>query len=101
MPVIKDDQGKHFIELNFEMPATPEQVWQAIATGPGISAWFVPSEVEEQQGGKVVFHLGPGMDSTGHVTVWDPPRKFAYEEPSWSGDAPPLATFVDYRIRRG
>jgi hypothetical protein len=32
------------------------------------------------------------MDSTGHVTAWEPPRRFAYEEPGWSGDAPALAT---------
>ena len=101
MPVKKDESGNHFIELQFEMPATPEQVWQAIATGPGITAWFVPSEVEERQGGKVVFHLGPGMDSNGTVTVWDPPRELVYEEPNWSGDAPPLATQFIIEARSG
>ena len=24
-----------------EVAATPEQVWAAIATGPGVSSWFV------------------------------------------------------------
>ena len=92
MPVKKNASGHRSIELRFEVPGTPEQVWHAIATGPGITSWFVPSEVEERQGGAVVFHLGPGMDSSGRVTAWEPLRRIAYEEPGWSGEAPPLAT---------
>jgi uncharacterized protein YndB with AHSA1/START domain len=92
MATKKDPSGRRFAEVEFELPGTPEQIWDAIATGPGITSWFVPSEVELREGGKVTFHLGPGMDSSGHVTAWDPPRRFAYEEPGWSGEAPPLAT---------
>ena len=28
----------------------PEQVWEAIATGNGLTAWFMPTEVEERMG---------------------------------------------------
>ena len=55
-------------------------MWEAIATGPGISVWFVPSEVDGREGGDVVFHLGPDMDAPGTVTGWCPPERFAYEE---------------------
>ena len=50
MPVTKDASGRRWIQVEAEVPGTPEQVWKAIATGPGISAWFVPSKVEEREG---------------------------------------------------
>ena len=33
-----------------EVPGTPDEVWQAIATGPGISSWFVPTKFEDRDG---------------------------------------------------
>jgi uncharacterized protein YndB with AHSA1/START domain len=36
------------IELEVEVPGTPEQVWEAIATGQGIAAWFVPAAGTER-----------------------------------------------------
>src|SRR5688572_23525631 len=101
MSVKTDASGRRLVELEFEVPGTPEQVWQAIATGPGISSWFAPTEVEEREGGAVTFHLGPGMDSSGIVTGWEPPRRFAYEERDWSANAPPLATELLVETRSG
>jgi uncharacterized protein YndB with AHSA1/START domain len=66
------------LEKRVELDATPEQVWEAIATGPGISAWFVPHEVEPRAGGAVAQHFGSGFDATGRVTAWDAGRRFAY-----------------------
>jgi hypothetical protein len=40
MPVKKDDSGRRWVEMAFLVRGTPEQVWRAIATGPGMSAWF-------------------------------------------------------------
>ncbi|MDQ3153040.1 MAG: SRPBCC domain-containing protein [Actinomycetota bacterium] len=48
------------------LAATPEQVWQAIATGPGLAAWFMPMEVD------------PGGAD---VIVWDPPRRLTIRTP--------------------
>jgi uncharacterized protein YndB with AHSA1/START domain len=86
------------LELAVELPGTPELVWDAIATANGISSWFVPTDVDEREGGAVCFHMGE-QDSPGTVTGWDPPRRFAYVEPDWatfSGRDPssvsPLAT---------
>lgn len=76
------------IELEIEVPGTPEQVWEAIATGPGIEAWFVPAEVEEHEGGKMAFDMGSGMEEGGVVTAWDPPRRFVGEE-EWPSEAGP------------
>jgi uncharacterized protein YndB with AHSA1/START domain len=70
------------IQIEVEVPGTPEQVWEAIATGPGIAAWFVPAEVEPRAGGAISFDHGPGIESPpGTVTAWEPPHRFAYEEP--------------------
>lgn len=49
------EQPERVIDLSVEVPGTPEQVWSAIATGPGISSWFIPHEVAEHEGGKVVM----------------------------------------------
>jgi uncharacterized protein YndB with AHSA1/START domain len=68
------------IENAIEVSGTPEEVWQAIATGPGITSWFMPAEVEEREGGTVAFDMGTGMAASGVVRVWDPPRRIAYEE---------------------
>ncbi len=89
------------VQLEFEVPGTPEQVWQAIATGPGISSWLFPTDVEEREGGAVAFHIAPGWESSGNVTGWEPPRRFAYEEPDWAPNAPPLATEFIIEPRTG
>lgn len=68
------------MQFSVEVPGTPEQVWQAIATAPGLSSWFLPTVLEEREGGALRFEMGEGMGSDGHVTRWDPPRVLAYEE---------------------
>ena len=78
------------LEFSVEVPGTPEQVWQAIATAKGMSAWYLPTEMEEREGGFLHFTIGHDMGSEGHVTGWDPPRRVAYEE-DWAalmGTAP-------------
>jgi hypothetical protein len=74
MPVKKDASGRRYVQAEVQVPGTPEEVWQAIATGPGISSWFVRTEVEKGSDGvpvKVRSHFGPGtsMDSLATVTA--------------------------------
>ncbi len=58
------------------LDATPEQVWEAIATGPGIGSWFMPHEVEPGEGGTMRLSFGDfTVEST--VTAWDPPKRLA------------------------
>ncbi len=64
-----------------ELDATPEQVWEAVATGPGIATWFVPSAVEPRVGGTVAQEFGGQMNATGTVTAFEPGRLFAYSAP--------------------
>lgn len=74
------DRVEHRTERTFEVTATPEQVWEAIATADGIASWMVPTRLDPQVGGEVSFDLG-GFESTGVVTDYTPNRRFAYEEP--------------------
>lgn len=73
-------RAEHRVERTYEVPATPEQVWAAIATADGISAWMVPTRLDPQLGGEVVFDLG-GFLSHGVITDYTPNHRFAYEEP--------------------
>ncbi len=74
------DRVEHRMEHTYEVAATPEEVWNAIATADGISAWMVPTRLDPQIGGEVSFDLGE-FRSTGVVTDYTPNVRFAYEEP--------------------
>ncbi len=100
MSVKKEASGRRSVQVEVEVPGTPEEVWQAIATGPGISAWFVPCTVEGHVGGKATANFGPGMESVSTVTVWDPPRRYAAEGEGWGG-SPPMATEWSVEARAG
>lgn len=78
------------LEFSVEVPGTAEQVWQALATARGMSSWFVPTELEEREGGSLHFTMGPDMGSDGEVTGWDPPRRLVYQEdwPALMGKGP-------------
>ncbi len=73
------------IELEVEVDGTAEEVWTAIATGPGISSWYVPHTVEQREGGAAMasFGQGPEMQVSGRVAAWDPPRRVVFD----GGDA--------------
>ena len=87
MPVEKDPSGRRSVSAEVEVPGMPEEVWEAIATGPGISAWFVPSEVDGHVGGKTVSHFGPqdSMDAVAEITEWDAPQRFVAESEEGPG----------------
>jgi len=92
MSVNAGDDGRRFVQVEVEVPGSPEEVWRAIATGPGISSWFVPTEVEERVGGAFTANFGMGMESTSTIAEWDPPRSFRKDGDGMDPDAPPVAT---------
>ena len=102
MSVKKEASGRRSVQVEVEVPGTPEEVWQAIATGPGISSWFVPAEFEERDGKPVAekLNFGPGMESRSAVTAWDPPRMFVAQGEGWGG-SPPIATEWSVEARAG
>jgi hypothetical protein len=76
MSAKKEASGRRSVQVEVEDPGTPEEVWQAIATGRGISSWLVPTEFEEQGGRPVAVNLnfGPGMESRSAAKVGFPVR---------------------------
>lgn len=103
MSVKADVSGRRWIQLEVEVPGTPEEVWQAIATGPGISAWFVPAHIEEHAGKPVALRLdfGPGMQSRSEFTAWDPPHTLATRSDGWVPGSPPIANQWSVEPRAG
>lgn len=73
------------IRLEVEVPATPEQAWEAIATGAGMTAWYVPAEVAEREGGEIALDFGSGMVERCRIVTWDPPRRLLYDIPDERG----------------
>ena len=98
MSVKKDASGRRSVQIELQVAGTPEDVWQAIATGPGISSWLMPAEFEERDGKPVVLKLdfGSGGEHRSKVTVWDPPRVFGGETDGLVPGSPSVAT--EWRI---
>jgi uncharacterized protein YndB with AHSA1/START domain len=97
----------HRFEFSVELPGTPEQVWQAIATSSGLASWFMPTDVEERAGGDFTTHMGE-IDAPGRVGEWEPPRRLVVEEPGWAAlaghdgaDVTPLVTEYLIEARSG
>jgi uncharacterized protein YndB with AHSA1/START domain len=76
-----------------EVPASPDEVWAAIATGPGIDSWFMGrNDVQPGAGGTVRTIFGEYAPELA-ITGWDPARRFAYR----SGEAPD-GRFIAYEF---
>jgi uncharacterized protein YndB with AHSA1/START domain len=67
--------GKEFAFTEIiETAATPEQVWDAIATGPGIDSWFMGhTDLDPGEGGTVRTEAGGGRIPVSTITTWQPP----------------------------
>ncbi|MFE3739630.1 SRPBCC domain-containing protein [Streptomyces sp. NPDC059096] len=65
------------IELETTLPAGPDQVWEAIATGPGIDSWFMGrNEIEAREGGVAAMTTG-GHREEAVITAYEPGERFA------------------------
>jgi uncharacterized protein YndB with AHSA1/START domain len=76
------------IRKEIDVAASPEEVWEAIATGEGIDGWFLGTgnRVEPREGGAAWISFGGDAGSASRVTSWDPPRRFAHQgEPAPDG----------------
>lgn len=99
MAVKIDETGKRWVQVEVEVPGTPEQVWDAIATAQGVTSWFVPTEIRDD--GMIVSHFGPGMDSVAKRVSEERPHRFAGESKGWKPGSPPLATEWIIEARSG
>ncbi len=101
MSVKKEPSGRRSVQVEVEVPGTPEEVWRAIATGPGVSSWFVPTRMEERQGGEIVSNFGPGMDCPATITTWESLKRFIAESEMGPPGSPKVATEWTVEARGG
>jgi uncharacterized protein YndB with AHSA1/START domain len=77
----------------FEVPeeitvdATPDEVWEAIASGPGVDSWLM-GRTEIDSASKTVTFTMFGEVSSGSITAWEPGHRYAMQE-----DKKPDGTF--------
>jgi len=63
------------IRKEIALEAGPEAVWQAIATGPGLAAWFMPMEIDpdspmltsHERGRRLAIRMPTGPDGSFHA----------------------------------
>ncbi|MER6092171.1 SRPBCC family protein [Streptomyces bluensis] len=77
------------IAREFEVDATPEQVWDAFTSGTG--GWLWPMEAPEPREGGT----GP---SGSDVTVWDPPHRYTNRVENVEGISEQTLNQLDYTI---
>jgi len=83
-------------EMEIEIDATVEQVWEAVSTSQGIASWFAPDvKVEPGVGGSVIVSMGPGMEATSRIEVWEPNQHIRIVADRSEG-APP--SVIDYYV---
>jgi hypothetical protein len=59
------------VRESIELDATPEQVWEAVSTGPGVDSWFMGrNEIEGRVGGRTRMTMG-GLAQLGTVTAYE------------------------------
>jgi uncharacterized protein YndB with AHSA1/START domain len=82
------------IAKEFEVDASPQQAWEAIATGPGLDSWFMGrNEIEPGKGGTGRWSIG-GHTEESTVTAWDPPSRFVS-----TGNEAPDGSFHQFEYR--
>ncbi|WBL19254.1 SRPBCC family protein [Citricoccus sp. NR2] len=84
------DDEHCFMEVSVDLPATPEAVWESVATGPGYRRWFVEAEIDGRVGGALITHHGDFGASHGTIVEWEPHRRYRYLEADWMGEEQPV-----------
>lgn len=94
-----DANGRRWVRVEVETPGSVEELWQAISTDAGLSAWFTRSNFEigaDGQPERLTVHFGPDFSSAATLTAWDPPRGFSVTSDEFIPGGPEVAT--DWRI---
>ena len=82
------EDGWRRVSAQVEVPGGQDVVWRAVATGPGVSSWFVPARIEERVGGEALLSFGPDMDSVSRIVEWAPPGRFTADSQDLGPGAP-------------
>ena len=78
------------IRDEFTVNATPDEVWAAIASGPGVDSWLMGRTEVDSESSTLTFEMF-GEVSKGTITVWEPGDRYA-----WHENENPDGTFTAY-----
>ena len=95
MAVNVDTHGRRSVQVSVDVPGSLREVWDAIATGPGLACWFFPTDFMAGADGRpqeLVCHMGPGADVATSVTAWEPPRRMVVEGDGFVPGGPAVTT---------
>lgn len=65
------------------LKAPIQKVWDAVATADGLSAWFMPNDLQPVEGHEFHLQAGPFGESPCKVTLVDPPHRLSFR---WGKD---------------
>src|SRR5687767_2766455 len=60
------------------LEATAAEVWDMVATGPGLSSWYVPHEIVPRKGGIARADFGGGTIVEGRIRTYEPGKRIVY-----------------------
>jgi len=70
---------EYAIDIQREYPHPIDQVWEAVTTAEGISAWMqYEATLERRIGGRILVNFKSEGNLEGVVCQWEPNRIFAY-----------------------
>jgi uncharacterized protein YndB with AHSA1/START domain len=88
------------LELEVDIDAPLESVWNALTQGPGLANWFAPEGSVSRPGigGEVSVSWGGGMDMTSRIDAWEPGMHVRWLDDKSQYMGPGTAIAVDYYL---
>ncbi|MCZ6834151.1 MAG: SRPBCC domain-containing protein [Planctomycetota bacterium] len=90
------------LEYTLELNATPQEVWDAIATADGLKSWFsYDAKVIPGNEGSIWLAWGPDCAGEVPITIWEPLHRLRTTEhraPYGDPSLPPVDINVQYTI---
>ena len=103
MSVKKEQSGRRSVSVEVEVPLEPEQVWDSIATGPGMLCWFmsIGLDIEPRKGGAMTMDMDGNKVPIATVDDWDPPHRLVGKGHSFGPEGPMVTHEWTVQARSG
>lgn len=79
MSITTDRTGNRSAGISVDVSGSVEEVWEAVASGTGLSGWFLPCEFQFGFDGepvRVLAHMGPHTEKAADIKDWDAPHRY-------------------------
>lgn len=70
--------GGASVRFERRLDAPVERVWQALTEEGQLARWLTAGTFGAHESGALAFDFGEGGTVSGHITIWEPPRRLAY-----------------------